>query len=204
MPFITEEIWQKLPGAGESIMVSAWPRADSSWRDDQVEQEMNALVQVVVAARRLRAAQKVEAARRVSIAVATGSAEARRLLETNREAILRLTHGSSLELNEESAIRPGAGEAILCYNQRAIVAISGEMAGPELEAQRARLEEELGRVRREEESLARKLENEGFLSRAPQEVVARVRIQYSQAKQRREALEGQLSGVDGSLNDRAV
>lgn len=195
MPFITEEIWQQLPGAGESIMVSRWPQADPAWRDQAAEAEMDALMAVVTAARKLRADQGVAPSARVGLTVLAASAEARRVVEANREAILSLVRGRALMVGADLAGRPAIAESLLCAGEPALVAIDAAASEGELRAHQERLEKELARLAKEEQRLAQKLANAEFLARAPEPVVEKARNQLAHVKERRETAAAQLAEV---------
>jgi valyl-tRNA synthetase len=199
MPFITEAIWQQLPGAGDSIMIAPWPRAEASWRDEAAEREMEALMQVVAAARKLRAEQHLLPAQRVKVMVATGSASARQVLERERQAVLLLARGSELAVAADASERPALAEVVHCFGETATVSIAAAASRQELEAQRARLERELERLKQEQAGLAQKLAAPEFLSRAPETVVQKTRAHYAEVSERCEAVAGQLAEVRRAL-----
>jgi valyl-tRNA synthetase len=202
MPFITEEIWQKMPGAGESVMVSAWPEPVASWRDDAAEQQMGTLMEVVVAARKLRANQNVPTAQAADITVATPSQAARQVIEANRTAILMLARGNSVVLTAEMGQQTGMAEVIHCFGEPASVSIAVKSSEQEMKAQRARLEKELAHLGEEEQGLSTKLRNTEFLSRAPRQVVEKVESRYREVTERKRVLEEQLLGIDTALGER--
>jgi valyl-tRNA synthetase len=198
MPFITEEVWQHL-GEGESLMLAEWPVAEAAWRDEGAEQEMEALMQVVVAARKLRTEQNLPSAQRVRITVHTAARQTHAVLRANEEAVLLLTRGEGLTLAEVGTPEPAVAEVIHCFGEPAVISIAVEASREELIAQRARLEKDLARLREEEGRLSAKLANEEFTSRAPQAVVAKVQAQYVEARERREAVERQLAEIARTL-----
>jgi valyl-tRNA synthetase len=201
MPFITEEIWHKMPGAGESVMVSAWPEPEASWRDDAAEQQMETLMAVVVAARKLRANQNVPPARAVDITVATPSADAWQVIEANRAAILMLARGNSVVLAAETGPQAGMAEVIHCFGEPATVSIAVKSSEQELRSQKARLEKDSARLGEEEEALTRKLQNAEFRSRAPRQVVEKAESRLREVAERRKALAEQLLGIDTALGE---
>ena len=198
MPFITEEIWQQLGAPGDSIMLAAWPEADSAWREEAAEREMDALMQVVVAARKLRTEQNIPPSQRVKIAVATAAQEIRDVLHADQEALLLLARGEALEFTDD-AERPSVGEVVHCFGQPAFVSIAVPLSRAELEAQVPRLKKELDRLQQEEARAAAKLTNEDFLSRAPAPVIEKARAQHAEAQRHREALAGQLAEIERTL-----
>jgi len=201
LPFITEEIWQQLPGSGESIMVADWPRTDDSWRDPQAEQEMETLMAVIVAARKLRADQHVPPRQRVTITIATSSNPVRRLLQENESSVLLLTRGSGLTLTAEADERPAMAELVHCDGQPALVSIAAEVSKEELQAQQDRLARELARLQKEEAQLNAKLANSEFLARAPQQVVEKTRSRQVEIVQRRESIEAQQKDIAAALRE---
>ncbi len=144
MPFITEEIWQKLPGAGESIMVSSWPAGDESWRDEEADRQMEALVQVVVAVRKLRATQNVPAAQGAEITVATASREVRSVIEQTKAAVLLLARGTGLRFVSEPSPEPGMAELVHCFGGPATISIEVKSSAEELRISEAATREGAG------------------------------------------------------------
>ena len=201
LPFITEEIWQQLPGAGDSIMMADWPHTDHSWRDPQAEQEMETLMAVIVAARKLRADQHVPPAQRTTITVATGSEPVRRLLQANESSLLLLTRGRGLTLTAEADERPAMAELVHCDGEPTLVSIAAEVSKEELQAQQDRLARELARLQKEEAQLDAKLANSQFLARAPQPVVEKTRARQVALVQRREAIEAQQKDIAAALQE---
>lgn len=160
---------------------------------------MEALMEVVVAARKLRVEQNLPAGERVDIAVEAASAEARSLLAANREAILLLARGRELEIGSDTEHRPAMAEAVQCLGEAAVVAIRAEVSREELTKQRERLVRECDRLQQEQERLGRKLGNADFVSRAPGPVVEKTRARLAEARERLEALDGQLSRIEAAL-----
>jgi valyl-tRNA synthetase len=199
MPFITEAIWQQLPGAGESIMIAPWPQAEASWRDQAAEQEMEALMEVIMAARKLRAEQRLPPAQRLKVTVATESVALRQVLERNREAVLLLARGSELAFAAESGERPGLAESVHWLGEAATVSVAAEVSREDLEAQLGRLQRELARLEEEQGRLAEKLAAPGFLSRAPQAVVEKTRAHQAEISARLQVVQEQLAQVQQVL-----
>jgi len=176
-------------------------RWQAEWRDEQAEQEMEALMGVVVAARKLRADQKVTTGRRVSIAVASGSEALGRVMSENEEAILLLARGRDLSLSADAGARPAMAEVVQWRGQTAAVSIARKVSKQELQQQRARLERELSRLAEEEKRLQEKLHNPQFQARAPAQVQEKTRARRAGLQERREALEAQLAEVAGSSSE---
>ncbi len=174
-----------LGGEGRSLMVAEWPRTEAAWRDAEAEREMEALMQVVVAARKLRTEQNLPPAQRVTLSVSTPARQTHQVLKANQEAVLLLARGERLTLAAEGAPSQALAEVIHCFGEAALVSIVAEVSREELLGQQARLEKEVGRLEDEEARLAAKLANPAFASRAPQQVVEKVEAQRAEATARR-------------------
>ncbi len=201
MPFISEEIWQKLPATGQALINARWPEPEAGWRDDDAERQMEALMQVVVAARKLRAEQNVPQGQRVSITAACGAEQARSVLAGNREAVLLLARGSDLAIAEDTSARPAVAEVTHCYGAPAIVSIAIEVTEADLEQRRKRLERRLAALEQEEAREGAKLANREFLRRAPAEVVEKARTRHAEIQEERGGVEAQLADLGKSLAD---
>lgn len=127
------------------------------------------------------------------------SAQAREVVEGNREAILSLVRGRALTVGADLSSRPAIAESLICGGRPAVVAIDAAASGEELRAHRDRLEKELARLAEEEQRLAQKLANAEFLSRAPEPVVEKTRGQLAAVRERREAAAAQLAEVRRAL-----
>jgi valyl-tRNA synthetase len=199
MPFITEEVWQKFPGKRDALIAATWPKGDPQWRSDEAERGFEVLVQVVVAARKLRADQNVPTSQRVRIGVGSSAAVVRDVLRENSDAVLLLARGSDLDVAETSEERTGMAEVVHYAGESVVVAIEKTSSRRELEEQKTRIERTLSRLREEEESLAKKLQNAQFLQRAPKEVQGRTRARHAAAGEQIAALEAQLADLTAAL-----
>jgi valyl-tRNA synthetase len=171
MPFLTEEIWQALPHAGDTIARAPFPRPGEGHRDDEAERAVAVLMDVVTRARNLRAEVGIEPGRRVPLLYRAHDATAAAVLRSEAGLVASLARLTSI--SEGSAPADGGPAA------RAVAAgidLALPLAGVlDVEAERARLRRELERLEREREGHTRKLENPDFLERARPEAVAKAR-----------------------------
>jgi valyl-tRNA synthetase len=199
MPFISEEIRQQLGAPGESIMVAAWPRADAAWHDEDVEEEFDALMQVVAAARKLRADQQVPPGQRVAVRVASRSQEVERMLEQCQQMLLLLARASDVVALRDADNPPAVAELVEAFGTPATVWIERQVSREEIVAQSKRVERELERLRQEEARLAAKLGSAEFQQRAPEEVKKQAGDRRQAALDRIAALAAQLEYLSRSL-----
>jgi len=167
MPFITEELWQTIPHRGESIMIAPYPEFESELIDSEAERQVEMIQEVIIKVRNIRAEMNVEAKQTVPVRVATSDELTRKLLMDAKEYVFRLAQVSSLEIVDSLGEDKSAARAVA-----AGLALEIPLAGLiDPEAERARLTKELEKVRREIETLDRKLSNASFIERAPKDVV---------------------------------
>jgi valyl-tRNA synthetase len=171
MPFITEELWQRLAPRAASIALSAFPQHDAALIDETAEKDMALLQEIIVNIRNMRAEMRVDAKRKIPVELYAANGSAGRLGQQHRQAIERLANLSQLSFASEPL--GGEGGAL-----RALPEFSLKIAAKDavdLDAERGRLSKELQKVVRELESVERQLGNTQFLERAPEHVVASLR-----------------------------
>ncbi|MGW7353836.1 valine--tRNA ligase [Streptomyces sp. NPDC054784] len=167
VPFVTETLWTTLTGR-ESVVVADWP-ADSGYRDAAAEREIDTLQQVITEVRRFRADQGLQPGQRVPARLDLGGTA----LAAHEDAIrslLRLQPAG--EEFAATASLPVAG-----------VTVALDLSGAiDFEAERKRLTKDLGLAEKELKQTTAKLGNEGFLAKAPDDVVDKIRARRGQAE----------------------
>ena len=195
MPFITETVWQKLPraaGAGEALIVARWPEPRPEWEDAAAERAMDELQAVIGAVRTLRGEYGVQPAARVPVRIA-GSDEVRAVLEASRRALHDLARVE--ELSFGGANGEIGASAVLRSGTEVFIPLAGVI---DLERERARLREELGRVDGQIAGGEKKLANESFVARAPENVVAYEREKLASFREQRGKLAEKLAALEGA------
>jgi valyl-tRNA synthetase len=197
MPFVTEEIWQRLvavrpdPAGAPALIVAAFPQADATRYDDAAEREFAALQDFVRGIRNVRAEKKVEAARWVECyVVGAEAAGAARAWAGGIEALARVRPLHVVDTPEQ-APSEGVVAAVLPVG-RVVLPMAGLF---DLAVERARLEKQIGEVEAEVGRLAVKLGDEQFRARAPRAVVAKEEERLATAQGRLEGLRQSLAEV---------
>jgi valyl-tRNA synthetase len=169
MPFITEEIWRQLPHRGDSLMVADWPTADPACRAPEAEESFSLLIQLTRAARDLRSDLEIASNRSIGLILRTSSDRDDRSIETILPYLASLarssgvTYGQHLDRPSRAAVAFVDGiEVHLPVDDPSIFASRQRKLRRELE----KVEQELARV-------GKKLNDSGFLLKAPEEVVAK-------------------------------
>ncbi len=168
IPFITEEIWQKLPGVQGSIMVAPYPEADDNLLNPAAEAEMVLVMETITVIRNLRAEMNVPPATRVEVFLQTQDEGAMADLERHRQAITLLAKVRELHLNGPSGPPAATAKAVVLGLVEIYLPLAGIVDLPE---EARRLEKEMEKLGKDLTQAQRKLENEDFLAKAPAEVV---------------------------------
>jgi len=182
MPFITEELWEKLGHRAEhgALIGQPWPAAPALAPD--ADAEMGWLVKLISDIRSARAELNVPAAAKLKMLVVGGDGTTANRLETHRAAIERLARIEGIEpapTAPRGALQIVVGEATYALPVTDVI---------DLKAEGARLQKEIKKLADEVGKIDAKLGNEAFVSRAPEEVVEEQRERRSQAEQTRERL----------------
>jgi valyl-tRNA synthetase len=176
MPFITEEVWHKLPGARGSIMVAPYPAADPALVNPEAEAEIRLVQEAIVAVRNLRAEMNVPPATAGELRCYSQDAQALAVLERHRRALKQLARLQRLAFNPPEGPPAAAAKAVLVTASQESVDLVLPLAGLLDFAEEARrLAREMDKLGKELAQVQKKLTNEDFLGKAPAEVVARDR-----------------------------
>jgi len=167
MPFITEEIWQKLPGASGSIMTAAYPRPDDSLLNPQAEGEMALVMETIIAIRNLRSEMNVPPASQVEVFLRSDDTPALDQLARHRQNITLLAKVRELHCPAASG-PPAASAKAVVAGVEIFMPLTGII---DFKEEARRLNREMDKIGRELAQAQRKLANEDFLAKAPDEVV---------------------------------
>jgi valyl-tRNA synthetase len=193
VPFVTEELWQRIPPEGPYLATASWPTPDRARIDADAEREMEALQAVVVRIRSLRAESNVDAARRIEVILHGMEPGVAALLERERALLATLARASRVEVVDR--IDPGL---LAARGVTGSVEIAIPLGGLlDVAAERSRLAKELAKIDSEVAERERKLGNARFVERAPAEVVQKERDLQRELLARRSKVESTLSRLGG-------
>jgi valyl-tRNA synthetase len=190
-PFVTEEIWQKLPKPQhlpESLMITMFPRADQQWIDANAEAEMQLLQDVVSTSRMLKATYNIPPAQAIPVELRVTADAPRTIIEKYKEMVEARAKVTAT-ITSSGAALPGAAKALVGADVQILMPLGGLIDVP---TEKARITKEIGKCEKEIGGLEKKLGNADFLSRAPEEVVAEIRQRLQDEKQRMQLLKDAL------------
>jgi len=185
MPFVSEAIWEGM-GERELLIASPWPTVNPDWNFPSESDEMDRVMQVVSAIRKLRAESKVDATRKINAIIFAHEDEA--LIQDKAEVIKRLANLGELEVQV-------TGEKV----DKALSAFVGdvEIYLPladllDIGVEKARIGREIDNLQGYLKGLEKKLSNDGFVKNAPDAVIDKEKAKLAEASQKLAKLKAQL------------
>ena len=165
MPFITEEVWQALPHSGESIMISDWPTFSSDLEFAKEEADFEKIMAVIRAIRNRRAEMNVPPSKKAKVCIATANKET---FQSGAAYICRLAYASDVETGDnfdsEGAVRVITDDATVFMPMKELVDVKAEIE---------RLNKDLKKAEEDKIFFEKKLNNPGFMAKAPADLVAK-------------------------------
>ena len=167
MPFITEEIWLALPHEGESIMISEWCKYDEALNFPVEEEAMERVMSAIKAVRNRRAEMNVPPSKKAKLYIATKYVDE---FKNGSVFMNRLAYASEIEIGDSFEIE---GSVCVITESAKIFIPLNELV--DFEAERARLQKELDAAKKDLQFVENKLNNPGFVAKAPEKVIAQER-----------------------------
>ncbi|MET0403565.1 MAG: valine--tRNA ligase, partial [Cystobacter sp.] len=182
MPFITEEIWQKLPltRQTDSIMIAPYPEPDASLEDTAAEAEISTVITAIDGLRTIRGESNLAPSARITAHVQSADARTRELLERWRGDVTRLAGLGELNIAAPGA-KPSLSAAFVSAQMEIFVPLAGLI---DVDAERDRLGKEITRSEQEAGGIKRKLDNPNFVAKAPPDVVEKDRARVEELEAR--------------------
>lgn len=169
MPFITEELYSKLPQIDSSIMLSKWPSVNTQWQFETEGRRMDEMMEVIRAIRNLRADRKVAPSARIS---ATLLVKCPKQYQDTKSYFMRLAGVDNLSILTQATSEKPSDIHLVCNGAEAIIPLSSLV---DIAAELKRLDGEIQNAENEIKRAQSKLNNESFVAKAPQAVVAEER-----------------------------
>lgn len=192
IPFVTEELWDKLPGTSGSVMKARWPTGSQERQDPEAEATMNLVMGVTSAVRNIRGEMNVPPSLRVAATVHSPDKKVRQILDEHGHIIVNLAKLQSLTVTPPGD-RPSSSATSVFGESTIFVSLKDVI---DFAAEQGRLNKELAKIDKELDGVGKKLRNEDFLNKAPEDVVEGVRAKRERLVENKDRLENQLSTVN--------
>ena len=183
MPFLTEELWQKLPNvssklhndayksAEQTIMLTDFPCGDANLADEKAESEMQAVIELISKVRNIRAEMNIKPSDKPAIHIAA-NADLQKIFAENKAQILKLARAEELKVGETFDVPKASARGVLTGGAELAIPLEGLI---DFEKETERLENQLDKLNIEGERLQKQLANQNFIEKAPPEKVKDLR-----------------------------
>jgi valyl-tRNA synthetase len=204
MPFLTEELWQMLPGtngnlhhtayrqAEKTVMLADFPHGDAEQVDQRAEAEMQVVIELISKVRNIRAEMNIKPSERITILVASPDLEVRSAFLSNLRQIMKLSRASHMNVFNNLDAPRASAKAALSGGAELAIPLEGLI---DFAKETERLEKELAKLNVEGDKLNAQLANENFVSRAPAEKVEEIRARVADIEQRTKTLNQTLEAL---------
>ncbi len=187
MPFITEELWGALATREQSLIHVDWPDLDvAALSDADADAEMGWVIRLIEGIRSVRAEMNVPAAAKIDMVLTGHSPDVAHRMLRNVQLIQRLARLSECAVADQA---PDGSVTMVLEDCAVNLALAGVI---DVAAEKARLEKALAKAEKDAAGIGKKLSNEGFLSKAPEEVVEEQRERLVAAQSEAEKLSAAL------------
>lgn len=173
MPFITETIWQALPHEGETIMLSKWPEYQDELNFPTEEAQMEMLMDSIRAIRNRRAEMNVPPSKKAQVYVVTEDKARQEVFTEGEACFLKLAYASALNVSAEAPADAAKMVSVVTGDVQMYLPMN-ELVN--FEKEKARLNKELKKAQKDLDFINKKLNNPGFLNKAPEQVVEGERV----------------------------
>ena len=195
MPFITEEIWQRLPHEGDSITVAAWPKVNNDVHDEVASELMDKVMAIIKAVRNIRAEVNTPMSKQVNVLIKTVDNKVAEQLEQNRHYLERFCNSAELQIGTDVEA-PEQSMTAVVTGAEVFLPLEGLI---DFEKEIARLEKELEKWNSEVALVQKKLSNKGFVEKAPEHLVEAERKKEKEYLEKRQMVEERLEQLKKSM-----
>lgn len=196
MPFITEEIWQRVnelqPQAVKSIMLTAYPEPSEHQHDIEIANKIETIKKIITAIRNIRAEMNIAPNKPIDVLFAKGTTADRTLLTDYQDYLITLTKIKSIEFHPESTPYPAAATAIV-GELEILIPMAGLI---DKDAEISRLNKELSKLDKDLARSSQKLANPNYVDKAPTAVVDQERERLKEMQNIQQKLQQQLKVIE--------
>jgi valyl-tRNA synthetase len=196
-PFITEEIYQKLPIHGEALIVDVYPtvktdKAFLALGSEEVALELDLVREVITALRNIRGENRIKPGVKINARLAPKEAKEQKILGANKGAIMTMARLENCEIGEAGSLAKCAVQPVLIGGMAVdvIVPLEGLVdIGEEVN----RIRKTIEKLQRDVAGLTQRLSDKNFVANAPEEIVANGKLQLEDSRKQIATLEGALA-----------
>src|SRR6266516_642288 len=204
MPYLTEELWQRLPvehegllhpayaGKTPSIMLAAYLQSDRQLIDERAESEIDRLKILISCVRNIRSEINIKPGDRIPVLIREANTSVRAVFEANQDQIARLTRASQISIARELDPPKASARAVISGSGEVVIPLEGLI---DFAQESSRLSREKEKLQTEAAKLEGQLANSDFVKRAPAEKVEELSARADEIKLHIAALDQMLEAL---------
>jgi len=200
LPFISEEIWQKVQELGvksqgsdiRSIMIEPWPHLQEQIIDKKSETKMAILFEIITTIRNMRSELEIPLQDSIEVKISIATKSKRAYLESMQQHIRHLAKLSNLVFEETYLPTPGQFASVL-KDLHISIALKGLI---DIEQYKAKIIQRIEKIKGEIKAKEHMLNNKSFVQRAPEDIVEKERIKLKELHETIKKLEGVRDGIN--------
>ncbi|HMW32135.1 MAG TPA: valine--tRNA ligase [bacterium] len=193
VPFVTEEIWQRLMPRtdGESIMIQPWPQCEASYISVEAEKDLEQLRDTITTIRNIRSEMNIAPSKKTDLVLRCVTPQDAALYNANTSALAGLARVEKITA-AVGADKPRIAASAVVNGTEVYLPLEGVI---DLEVERTRLQKEIDRISGQIGGIEQKLGNEGFVAKAPPQVLEKERAKLDNFRATVEKLRSNLSAL---------
>jgi valyl-tRNA synthetase len=194
MPFVTEEIYHMLPTTKGSIMKASFPYDEALYdqtRNETIEQQMGFVFGLISDIRNIRSEMNIQPSMKIKVLANTEDEQEKIIIAENKSVIVNLATLESFYFSDTESI-PSSCASSVTGNTTCFVSLEGVI---DFEKEINRLEKELEKNIKELLGIQKRLHNESFLDKAPEDVIDKVKTQHASLEEKNEKLVANLERI---------
>lgn len=189
MPFITEHLWQHLPHEGKTLARAEWPKAEAQLRFPAEQEQMERLMDAIKAVRNMRAEADVVPSKMCHIRISVTREDLKKCIEDHREYFEKLGHVEQITFLAPGADKPENALTAVVTGMEVYLELKGLI---DTEKEKGRIEKAKAALEKDIARTSGKLNNQGFLAKAPEEVVQKEKEKLAQFEEKMKSFNERL------------
>ncbi len=194
MPFVTEEIYHILPGTKGSVMAASYPYSEEAYKtykSDAVESDMAFISELISGIRNIRSEMNIQPSMKIKVLCFTDDEKEKLTIAENKATIVNLATLESLFFCDAGSI-PEASASSVTQGTTSFVSLEGVI---DFDKEIKRLEKDLEKKTKELLGVQKRLNNDSFLDKAPEQVIEKVKAQHAQLEEKAGKLKENLERI---------
>ena len=189
MPFITEHLWQHLPHGGKTLARAEWPKAEAQLRFPAEQEQMERLMDAIKAVRNMRAEADVVPSKMCHIRISVTREDLKKCIEDHRGYFEKLGHVEQITFLAPGADKPENALTAVVTGMEVYLELKGLI---DTEKEKGRIEKAKAALEKDIARTSGKLNNQGFLAKAPEEVVQKEKEKLAQFEEKMKSFNERL------------